>query len=80
MPVAASAAAGFHQSIAMWQVITAAPADKDVQVAVIDREGEHPLIAPCRRTSDGWIDAVSRRRLDIRPTHWRPWPTESQKH
>jgi len=57
----------------MWQEITAAPADSDVEVAVIDGEGPHPLVIPCRRTSDGWVDAVSRRRLDIRPTHWRPW-------
>ena len=71
----------------MWQEITAAPADRDVEVAVIDKDGEHPLVVPCRRTLDGWIDAASRRRLDIRdsvakaveirPTHWRPWRLEN---
>jgi hypothetical protein len=57
----------------MWQAIAIAPVDRDVEVAVIDRDGEHPIVVPCRRTADGWIDALSRRRLDIRPTHWRPW-------
>jgi hypothetical protein len=57
----------------MWQSIAIAPVNRDVEVAVIDNDGEHPIVVPCRRTTDGWIDAVSRRRLDIRPTHWRPW-------
>jgi hypothetical protein len=57
----------------MWQAVAVVPKDRDVEVAVIDRDGEHPIVFPCRRTADGWIDAVSRRRLDIRPTHWRPW-------
>ena len=60
----------------MWQEITAAPPDRDVEVAVIDKDGAHPLVVPCRRTLDGWIDAASRRRLDIRPTHWRLWRPE----
>ena len=57
----------------MWQTVAVVPKDQDVEVAVIDRDGEHPVVIPCRRTADGWIDAISRRRLDIRPTHWRPW-------
>jgi hypothetical protein len=70
---AADAAAALFESIdPMWQNITAAPDDRDVEVAVIDKDGVHPLVAPCRRTANGWIDAVSRRLLDIRPTHWRP--------
>jgi hypothetical protein len=68
----AVAAASSESIDRMWQNITAAPADRDVEVAVIDKDGVHPLVAPCRRTSNGWIDAVSRRLLDIRPTHWRP--------
>ena len=60
-----------------WQEIAAAPPDRDVEVAVIDKDGEHPLVVPCRRTSGGWIDAVSRRRLDIRPTHWRVWASDN---
>ena len=54
-----------------------APIDRDVEVAVIDKDGEHPMVVPCRRTADGWIDALSRRRLDIHPTHWRPWTSRA---
>ena len=49
----------------MWQEITAAPSDRDVEVAVIDKDGEHPLVVPCRRTLDGWIDA----RIAAPPRH-----------
>jgi hypothetical protein len=76
---AANAAAAFFLCASMpdWKEIIAAPDDRDVEVAVIDRDGEHPLVVPCRRTSNGWIDAVSRRHLDIRPTHWRPWAAKA---
>jgi hypothetical protein len=59
--------------IPMWQSIAIAPTDQDVEVAVIDRAGEHPLVFPCRRLADGWVSATTRQRIDIRPTHWRPW-------
>jgi hypothetical protein len=57
----------------MWQAVANAPRNEDVEVAVIDGDGEHSLVVPCRRIADGWVTAASRRRLDIRPTHWRPW-------
>lgn len=61
----------------MWQAAAVAPRNQDIEVAVIDRDGEHRVVGPCRRIGDGWIDAASRRRLDISPTHWRPWPADS---
>lgn len=61
----------------MWQAAAVAPRNEDIEVAVIDREGAHPVVIPCRRICDGWIDAASHRRLDISPTHWRPWPARS---
>jgi len=57
----------------VWQTIAIAPTDRNVEVAVIDKDGAHPVVVPCRLTAGGWIDAVSKRHLDIRPTHWRPW-------
>lgn len=57
----------------MWQVVDVAPTNQDIEVAVIDRDGEHPVVFPCRRVADGWIVAATRHRIDIRPTHWRPW-------
>jgi hypothetical protein len=55
----------------MWQDVSIAPSDRDLQLAVIDRDGAHLVIFPCRRTAGGWIDARSRRHIDVRPTHWR---------
>jgi len=71
-------AAGTMDTIAMWQAVAVAPTDQDVEVAVIDRDGEHPVVFPCRRIADGWVSANTRRRVDIRPTHWRPWTARPQ--
>jgi hypothetical protein len=58
----------------MWEDVALAPADCDLELAVIDAEGAHALVFACRRVAGGWIDAASKRRIDIRPTHWRRWP------
>jgi len=70
---AAPAAAAAFREDNMWQAIAVTPPDFDIEVAVIDRQGEHAVVIPCRRATDGWIDAATRRYLDIHPTHWRPW-------
>ena len=57
----------------MWQDISKAPADRDLELAVLDRDGEHILAFPCRRVASGWINAQSRERIDVRPSHWREW-------
>ncbi|HET9903131.1 MAG TPA: hypothetical protein VFQ27_05460 [Xanthobacteraceae bacterium] len=59
-----------------WQTIATAPTDRDLQLAVMDKEGMHALVFPCRRTPEGWVNARTRDRVDIRPTHWRPWNAE----
>lgn len=53
-----------------WQPISTAPPDSDIEVCVIEGV-PHVLISPCRLTDVGWIDARTKRLLDIRPTHWR---------
>ncbi len=58
----------------MWETITNAPFDCDLELAVFDHEGPHALVFPCRRILGGWINAQTRARLEVRPTHWRPWP------
>lgn len=55
----------------MWKKIESAPRDRDIHVAVIDENGLHELLSPCRRVPTGWIDARSGAWLDVRPTHWR---------
>jgi hypothetical protein len=61
-----------HSSM-MWQAASNAPFDCDLELAVIDADGQHALVFPCRRISTGWINASTKERLDVRPTHWRPW-------
>jgi hypothetical protein len=57
----------------MWKPVSNAPFDYDLELAVIDEDGQHALVFPCRRVSAGWINASTKERLDVRPTHWRPW-------
>jgi hypothetical protein len=57
----------------MWQVISTAPFDRDLELAVIDTDGPHALVFACRRILDGWMNAQTRERLDVHPTHWREW-------
>lgn len=57
----------------VWHPISTAPFDRDLQLAVLDPEGAHALVFPCRRILGGWVDAEKRTKIDVRPTHWRPW-------
>jgi hypothetical protein len=57
----------------MWQPIGTAPFDRDLELAVIDDDGLHALVFPCRRMLDGWLKTETRERLDVYPTHWREW-------
>lgn len=60
-----------HMTI--WNPITEAPFDTDVQIGINYPEGVHALVFACRLTADGWIDPATGRIIDIRPTHWRNW-------
>jgi hypothetical protein len=62
----------------MWQPISSAPFDRDLELAVINTGGEHALVFPCRRVPGGWIDAITKRWIDVWPTHWRDWRPDSQ--
>jgi hypothetical protein len=57
----------------MWQFIATAPFDLDLELAVIDGDGAHALVFACQRIRDGWINAETKERLDVHPTHWREW-------
>jgi hypothetical protein len=56
-----------------WQPISTAPFDRDLELAVIDYDGIHTLVFPCRRVLDGWFRIESKARVDVQPTHWREW-------
>ncbi|MCA0008735.1 hypothetical protein LB567_14185 [Mesorhizobium sp. B264B1A] len=60
----------------MWKPILSAPFGRDLELAVFDEDGEHALVFACRRIKEGWKNAASGARLDIRPTHWRDWDWE----
>jgi len=57
----------------VWENISTAPFDRDLEVAVIEGDSLHALVFACRRTLGGWIRAKTRERLTVNPTHWRPW-------
>jgi hypothetical protein len=56
-----------------WNLIDTAPFDHDLELAVIDSEGAHALSFPCRRIEGGWIEVETKKRLYMRPSHWRNW-------
>jgi hypothetical protein len=57
----------------MWENISGAPFDQDLELAVIDYDGPHALVFPCRRVLGGWTDAKTGWQIDVHPTHWQPW-------
>jgi hypothetical protein len=63
----------------VWQPIATAPFDRDLELAVIDGDGPHPLVFPCRRILHGWMKAQTLERIEVRPTHWRPWSDDSAR-
>jgi hypothetical protein len=60
-----------------WQKITTAPFDRDLELAVLDYDGTHSLVFPCRRVLRGWIDVTTNDPVNVRPTHWREWDSDS---
>jgi hypothetical protein len=42
----------------------------DLELVVIDHEGPHALIFPCRRISGGFMRIDTKGRIDVRLTHW----------
>ena len=56
-----------------WEPVETAPFDRELELAVIDRGGVHALAFACRRVAGGWINADTKRHIDVRPTHWRRW-------
>jgi hypothetical protein len=62
----------------MWQIISSAPFDRNLELAVLDEEGPHALVFACRRIVGGWMNTATKERLAVRPTHWREWPAENE--
>jgi hypothetical protein len=60
-------------SIMNWLDVETAPFDRDLELAVIDFDGAHPLVFPCRRVLGGWVRAATNTPVRVHPTHWREW-------
>ena len=61
-------------SSAEWLPAALAPSDQDLEVCVLDYEGiVHALAFPCNKDGTDWVDARSKKRADLQPTHWRMW-------
>jgi len=56
-----------------WQSIATALFDRDLELAVINYDGIHALVFPCRRILGGWTKTETERQIDVEPTHWREW-------
>jgi len=56
-----------------WQPVSTAPFGCDLELAVVDYDGVHTLVFPCRRIINGWMKTATQQRIDLRPTHWRRW-------
>ncbi len=56
-----------------WQSVATAPFDRNIEIAVIRGSAPHAVAFRCRRILGGWMDAETKERIDVRPTHWRDW-------
>ena len=57
-----------------WMKIETAPFDRDLELAVIEANGDtYAVIFPCRRTLRGWTKSETGRPVELHPTHWRNW-------
>jgi hypothetical protein len=64
----------------MWKPIASAPDDRRrLELAVIDKDGPHALVFPCRRVSEGWVNAMTNEKVNVHPTHWRDWPNHRNR-
>ena len=69
--------AALHFDFMEWNPISTAPFGRELELAVIDRDGPHALAFACRRADSGWIDAKTRLVIEVNPTHWREWHAKS---
>jgi hypothetical protein len=56
-----------------WLPVSIAPSDADLEVCILNEQGLHALVFPVRKRGADWVDASTKKRIDIQPTHWRTW-------
>jgi hypothetical protein len=57
----------------VWEKISTAPYDRDLELAVVEGDRVYALVFACRRIPSGWIRVPSMERVVVSPTHWRTW-------
>jgi len=62
-----------HSLPEKWLPVSIAPSDADLEVCVMDNSEVHALVFPCWKKGIEWVDATTKKRIDIQPTHWRLW-------
>ena len=63
-----------HSLSREWLPVSIAPFDADLEVCVMDFDGIlHALVFPCHKDGTEWVDALTKKYVDIHPTHWRKW-------
>jgi hypothetical protein len=64
----------------MWYYVMSErtiPTDRDLMLAVEDKDDFAVLEFPCRWANGQWIGARTGRLIDVHPTHWREWLEEN---
>jgi hypothetical protein len=56
-----------------WLSIDTTPFNRDLELAVLDDDGSHAVVFPCRRILGGWVKAATGGPVNVHPTHWREW-------
>ena len=63
-----------HRLPEKWLPVSIAPADTDLEVGVREKRRDVvALVFPVRKKGTYWIDAASKKLIDIGPTHGRAW-------
>jgi hypothetical protein len=63
-----------HSLSKEWLPVSSAPLDADLEVCVIDFDGILlALMLPCQHDGTKWVDASTKKNVDIQPTYWRKW-------
>ncbi len=48
-------------------------------LAVVDHDGLHALVFPCRCGEGCWINVKTGLLIDVIPTHWREWSSDTSR-
>jgi hypothetical protein len=67
---------GVHSLPERWLPVSIAPSDKALEVGVMDKHDVVALVFPVCKNGTYWVDAATKKPIDISPTHWRTWAVD----